>query len=156
MKCTPWKNDGIRCLSHWALVVPVVLILSGSLVRAAESTTYRCTAKDAVGIEPDGTLNKSDPGTEFKIKESWRIVIDVRTGHISFPESGKIETRVVQKAGVTGDYVLFPSYSFRRKKTAANATTDFIRLHVGDGQQQAIFRAYSLTYLITGTCDVVP
>jgi hypothetical protein len=139
-----------------ALSGMLTLIFSDSFVRAAESTTYRCTAKDAVSIEPDGTLNKSDPGAEIKIKQFWRIVIDVRNGDISFPESGKIEKRVVQKAGVSGDYVLFPSYTFRRKKTAANATSDFIRLHVGDGQQQPIFRAYSLAYLITGTCEVVP
>ena len=118
------------------------------------STTYRCTAKDAVGIEANGTLDKSDPGAEIKIKEFWRVVVDVRSGDVSFPETAKRENRIVQKAGASGDYVLLPSFSFRRNKTAANATTDFIRLHPGTDQQPATFRAYSLTYLVTGTCEI--
>jgi len=131
----------------------LTLNLGTAFGRNDESTTYRCTAKDAVGIETNGTLDKDDPGAKIKIKEFWRVVIDVRSGDISFPETAKLENRTVQKAGASGDYVLLPSYAFRRNKAAANATTDFIRIHVGTGQQQATFRAYSLTYLVTGTCE---
>ncbi len=73
--------------------------------------------KDAVGIQPDGTLDKNDPGAEIKRKQFWRVVIDVRSGRISFPESGELETRVVQKTTI-GHYVLFPSI-FRRNKPVA-------------------------------------
>ncbi len=146
------------CKFTGALAISLVLMaaLAGSFGRADEATTYRCTAKDAVGIEPDGTLDKNNPGAEIKRKHFWRVVIDVRSGRISFPESGTLEKRVVQKTSVFGDYALFPSVIFRRNKTAANATTDFILIHASDGQKQPIFRAYSLTYLVTGTCELVP
>jgi hypothetical protein len=137
-----------------ALILPVMLTLNLGTA-FAQSNTYRCTAKDAVGIEPDGTVTKKDPGAKIKIKEFWRVVIDVKSGNVTFPSSGTLEHRVVEKAGDSGDYVLLPSYSFRFKQTPANATTDFIRLHAGTGQQLTTFRAYSLTYLVTGTCEIV-
>jgi hypothetical protein len=137
-----------------AILVPIlILTIAGSFGRAEQATIYRCTAKDAVGIQPDGTLDKNDPGAEIKRKEFWRVVIDVRSGRISFPESGILDTRVVQKTTI-GHYVLFPSI-FRRNKTAANATTDFISLNAGDGQKQPIFWAHSLSYLVSGACELV-
>ncbi len=153
MRKSGWQL--LPALGTFVLLATLTLNLNEAFGRDAP-TTYRCTAKDAVGIEPDGTLNKNDPGADIKRKEYWRIVVDVRSGDVSFPEAGKLEKKVVQKADASGDYVLFPDYAFRRNKAAANATTDFIRLHVGDGQQQATFRAYSLTYLLTGTCEIVP
>jgi hypothetical protein len=120
------------------------------------SATYRCTAKDAVGIEENGRLDKSDPGADIRRQHFDGVTITVPHGDITYPSDGVQENRVVQKAGVSGDYVLLPSFTFRRNKTGANATTDFIRLHVGTGQPQAHFVAFSLTYLVTGTCEVVP
>ncbi len=61
-----------------ATFIALILPLSGGFGRADEATIYRCTAKDAVGIQPDGTLDKNDPGAEIKRKEFWRVVIDVR------------------------------------------------------------------------------
>jgi hypothetical protein len=124
--------------------------------RKDASETYRCTAKDAVGIQDNGTLDKSDPGAEIRRQHFDRVVIDIPDGDITYPSSGIRENRVVQKAGVSGDYVLLPSFTFRRNKTGANATTDFIRLHAGTGKPQARFMAFSLTYLVTGTCEIVP
>ena len=120
------------------------------------STTYRCTAKDAVGIQDNGTLDKSDPGAEIRRQHFDRVTISVPQGDVSYPGSGIMENRVAQKAGASGDYVLVPSFTFRRNKAAANATTDFIRLHATTGQPPARFMAFSLTYLVTGTCEIVP
>ncbi len=151
-----FSSQPISVVCALVLFAMLTLNLGAAFGRNDASTTYRCTAKDAVGIEADGTLDKDDPGVKIKIKEFWRVVVDVQSGDITFPGTGTLDKRTVQKAGVSGDYVLFPSYSFRRNKTAANATTDFIRLHLGSGQQPATFRAYSLTYLVTGTCEIVP
>jgi hypothetical protein len=120
------------------------------------STTYRCTAKDAVGIQDNGMLDKKDPGAEIRRQHFDRMTITVPHGDVSYPSSGIMENRVVQKAGVSGDYVLLPSFTFRRNKTGANATTDFIRLHAEAGKPPARFMAFSLTYLVTGTCEIVP
>ncbi len=136
-----------------ATFVALILTLSGGFGRADEGTIYRCTAKDAVGIQPDGTLDKNDPGAEIKRKQFWRVVIDVRSGRISFPESGKLETRTVQRTSAFGHYVLFPGI-YRGNKTVANATTDFITVDAGDAQKQPIFWARSLSYLVSGTCEL--
>jgi hypothetical protein len=128
-------------------------LLSSQCRRSA--TTYRCTAKDAVAIEGDGTLAKNDPGAEIDRKHFDKMAIDIASGDISYPSEAVLEKRVVQRAGVSGDYVLLPSFTFRRNKTGANATTDFIRLHLGTDKSQATFRAFSLSYLVTGTCEIV-
>jgi hypothetical protein len=117
--------------------------------------TYRCTAKDAVGIQDNGTLNKSDPGAGIRRQHFDRMIISVPSGHITYPESTTREERVVQRTSVADDYVLVPSVYFRRKKTAANATTDFVLLHTATGKPQATFIAFQLTYLVTGTCEIL-
>jgi hypothetical protein len=110
----------------------------------------------ASGVEDDGTLNKHFG--ELRLKHYDKIVIDIGTGHVTYPSTGIREERVVQNTGVfENEYVLVPSFSFRRKKTAANAATDFIRLRAGTKTQpQAIFIAFSLNYLVSGTCAIVP
>jgi hypothetical protein len=65
------------------------------------------------------------------------------------------EERIVQRTSVTDDYVLISSLYFRRNKTAANATTDFILLHTATGKPQATFTAFQLSYLVTGTCEIL-
>lgn len=117
--------------------------------------TYLCTAKDAVGVEDNGTLNKDDPGAKADRKHFDRMVISVPSGHITYPSDLIREDRTVQRTNVGNDYVLISSFHFRRNKTAANATTDFIRLRIAAGRSQATFIAFQLSYLVTGTCDVV-
>jgi hypothetical protein len=142
------------CKFTGALAIFVILISTQArgFGRADEATIYRCTAKDAVGIQPDGTLDKNDPGAEIKRKEFWRVVMDVRSGRISFPESGKLETRAVEKSAL-GHYVFFQNV-FRRNKTVANAMTDFISLNAGGAQKPSVFWAHSLSYVVSGTCEL--
>jgi hypothetical protein len=140
-----------------ALILFAMLTLNFGVAfgRDDPGKTYRCTAKDAVGIQDNGTLDKSDPGAEIRRQHFDRMIISVPSGHITYPESTTREERVVQRTSVADDYVLVPSVYFRRKKTAANATTDFILLHTATGKPQATFIAFQLTYLVTGTCDIV-
>jgi hypothetical protein len=147
-------SQPISIMCALALIAMPTFDAGAAFGRNADKT-YRCTAKDAVGIEDNGTLAKNDPGAEIHRKHFDKMVIDVVSGDISYPSDGILENRVVQRAGASGDYVLLPSFSFRRSKTAANATTDFIRLHIGTSEPQATFRAYSLSYLVTGTCEIV-
>ena len=139
----------MRAFVLFAMLTLNLEVASG---RDDTSKTYRCTAKDAVSVQDDGTLNK-EVG-EIRRKYFDGIVINISSGHVTYPSSGIRETRVVQKTGTDdNDYVLIPSSTFRYNKTAANAATDFIRLHAIAGRQH--FIAFSLSYLVTGTCEIV-
>ena len=130
------------------------LNLDAAFGRDDASKTYRCTAKDAVSAQEDGTLNKEIGEIHRKYLDG--IVIDIRTGDITRPSTGTRENRVVQTTAANdNDYVLAPASSLRRKKAAANATTDFILLRTKPGTPQATFMALSLTYFVTGTCETV-
>jgi hypothetical protein len=147
-----WRSISILCV---LTAVAVLTSHSEAAFGRNGEKVYRCTAKDSVGIEDNGTLAKNDPGAEIHGKHFDEMTVDVVSGDISYPGEGVLEKRVVQRAGASGDYVLLPSFTFRRNKTAANATTDFIGRHIGTGKPQATFRAYSLSYLVTGTCEIV-
>jgi hypothetical protein len=143
-----------------------IIAVSGALVLATltlnlgmafgeDGKTYRCAALDAAGIQPGGTIEKNDPGAEIHRKRYDKMVVNLATGEISYPSSGVREEWVLQKSSL-GDYTLFPSVSLRRKTTAAKATTNFIRLHANTANtSQVTFMAFSLSYLVTGTCDIV-
>jgi hypothetical protein len=118
------------------------------------SKTYRCTAKDAVSVQADGTFNKEKEIGEIGREHFDRMVINVQTGIVSYPHTGILETRVVQKNGPDDkNYVLVPSFSFQSNKTAANTANDFIRLHATAGNPH--FIAFWLSYLVIGTCEIV-
>ena len=140
-----------------ALVLFAMLTLSlqAAFGQDNASKTYRCTAKDAVVVEDDGTLSKDDPRAEIGRQHFDRMVISVPSGHITYPSSNIQEDRTVQRTSVADDYVLIPSLYFRRSKTAANATRDYIVLRTATGKPQATFMAFSLSDLVTGTCEMV-
>jgi hypothetical protein len=50
---------------------------------------------------------------------------------------------------------LILNYIFRSNNGAANATTDFILLRAATGKPQATFIAFQLSYLVTGTCEIL-
>ena len=136
------------------LVLLAVLTLNLGVAFGRENTskTYRCTAKDSVSVQDDGTLTKGIGEVHRKYFDG--IVVDISTGDITYPSTGIRENRVVQKTGAdANDYVLIPNSALRRKKTGANAVTDFIRLDAS--KPQATFMAFSLSDLVTGTCEIV-
>ena len=139
-----------------ALVVFAILTLSAEAAFGRDSgQSYRCTAKDAVGVQPDGTLDKGDPGAKSSRDHFDRMVINVDTGAITYPSDGTRENRVVQQTSVKADYVLIPGALFHRRKGAANATTNFIFLRIAPDKPQAMFAAHHLSYLVTGTCALL-
>ncbi|HEY1474657.1 MAG TPA: hypothetical protein VGF53_11305 [Pseudolabrys sp.] len=141
--------------SALALVLFAVLVLNFATAFGREKDkTYRCTAKDAVAVQADGSLTKDDPGADIRRKHFDQMVIDLPGGDITYPSELKRENRVVQRTGALEDYVLVSKVYFGRNKGAANATTDFIRVHFPTGKSQALFVAYQLSYLVTGTCDI--
>jgi hypothetical protein len=144
----------VSIMRAFVLLAVLTLNLGVAFGRDDTSKTYRCTAKDSVSVQDDGTLTKGIGEIHRKYFDG--IVIDLLTGDITYPSTGIRENRVVQKTGAdANDYVLIPSSAVRRKKTAANAATDFIRLNTRTDKPQATFMAFSLSDLVTGTCEIV-
>jgi hypothetical protein len=147
-------------LSHacWFLFAVLTLDFEVALGQNDASNAYKCTAKDAVTIRDDGTFDK-DPIAEARRKYYDGIVINPLTGAITLPSDGNRENwRAIQEAS-TNDYVLIPeripNVSLRAQKDAAMAATDFIRVRVGSNEPQVTFIAFSLSNLVTGTCEIV-
>jgi len=135
-------------------LVLFVMLTGAAFGQDNASKTYQCSAKDAVSVEDNGTLNK-DANAEASRKRFDRMIITVPSGRITYG-SHVLETRVAQRSNYSDDYVLISGFYFQRNRTAANATTDFIRLHTAADKPQATFVAFQLSYLVTGTCDIVP
>lgn len=133
------------------LVALAVLALNVPAAVARDETgkVYRCETKDAVSLQQDGTLSKLIG--EAALKSFDKIVIDLASGHISYPSSGTREEWIVDKpGGGDDDYVLFPGSARRAGKTPARVVTHFIRLRT-DGPQPR-FILVTLSYLVSGTC----
>jgi hypothetical protein len=127
--------------------------LDGAFARN-DVRTYRCTAKEGVSISEDGTLDKMIGSIAQKHFD--KIVIEVPSGHVTFPSEGtKAEWNVEQTTAEENDFVLYPKVSRRRGHTVANAATHFIRLRAVSNEKQPTFMAVMLSYIATGTCEIV-
>ena len=141
-----------------SVVLFSILTLGVTFGRDAAGKTYRCTAKDAISLEDNGTLDKN-PLADARRKYFDGMVIDLIGGEVTYPSGGQREKRAVQVADVIAeadakDYVLIPETALRRKKAVAKASTDFIRVRVQTREPQVIFAALSLSQLVTGTCEI--
>jgi hypothetical protein len=137
------------------LAVFAILTLNSAIAFARDETgkIYRCTTKDAVSVLQDGTLSKSIG--EVALKPFDKIVIDVSSGHVSYPSVAKRDEWLVEKTGVNDDdYVLYPKPARRFGSDVAWAVTHFIRLRAGDAQPRFIL--VTLSYLVSGTCELLP
>ena len=124
-----------------------------AFARDESGKAYRCITKDAVSVLQDGTLSKLIG--EVALKPFDKIVIDVSSGHVSYPMLTTRDEWVVEKTGVNADdYVLYPKPARRFGSDVAWATTQFIRLRAGDGHPR--FVLVVLSYLVSGTCELMP
>jgi hypothetical protein len=152
-----YPQQPISITSTLILFATLTMNLGAAFGKDDPNKTYRCTAKDAVVVEENGTLDKDDPRAKIAREYFDQMVITVPSGRVTFPNSHKVDhDRVVQRTSVDEDYVLISSLHFKRNKLAANATTDFIRLRPAAGPTPATFVAFRLTSLVTGTCEIVP
>ena len=90
-----------------AAVAILTLNVPAAFARDDTGRVYRCETKDAVSLQKDGTLSKLIG--EAALKPFDKIVIDVESGHISYPSTGTREEWIVQKPGSAG---IFPRFSF--------------------------------------------
>jgi hypothetical protein len=141
------------------LMSGLVALLSLTFIQHASakdgaSTTYRCHAKDAVSVLQDGTLNKLIG--HAAMNEYDKIVIDVADGQITLPFRGHRQKWVVQKADVGDDeYVLYPESAQKRRHTIANVMTQYIRLRAAKSDPQPRYIVVTLSYIVTGTCELL-
>ena len=137
------------------IIALAAMTLNSAVAFARDETgkTYRCITKDAVSVLQDGTLSKLIG--EVALKPFDKIVIDVSSGHVSYPMLTTRDEWVVEKTGINDDdYVLYPKPARRFGSNVAWAATHFIRLRAGDGHPR--FVLVVLSYLVSGTCELLP
>ena len=139
-----------------ALVLFATLTLNVTIALGQNDAgkTYRCTAKDAVSLQDNGTLGKAGAETRRKFDG---IIIDTLTGAITYASGSREIWDVVQEGNSANDHVLIPRDFIRRdaKEVAAAAATDFIRVRAWTSEPQVKFMAFELSTLVAGTCEVV-
>ncbi len=128
----------------------------------AQQDTYRCTAKDAVYITRHGTFDRSIGEVAQKIFD--KVVFDIPSGHIFFPAFRQSPITfpafhekmdwAIEKTTRGDGYVLFPRAALHLGHSVADGTTTFIRLYLVPNEQ-AKFMGVALSYVITGTCELL-
>jgi hypothetical protein len=149
------------------LQIVAVLYMTEAFGATDADKTYRCTAKDAVSLQDDGTLGK-DMTAEESRKRLDGIIIDTLTGALTYPGGRREIWHVVQKGNVNKDYVLLPPYLpkaagyvllppflFNPQEAAKTGATNFIRVRDWSSDPRVKFMVFELSILVTGTCEVV-
>jgi hypothetical protein len=149
------ESKPISSARAFVLFAILTLNLGVALGRDDASKTYRCTAKDAVSLQNNGTVDRDSIAKTHR-KNLDGIIINTLTGAITYASGSRDIWRVVQEGNSANDHVLIPRIFFQEaNKAAATAATDFIRVRAWSSQPQATFMAFSLSILVTGTCEIV-
>jgi hypothetical protein len=104
----------------------------------------------------DGTLDKS---ALAKVAEEHfeNFVVGIPSGLVTFPLRGVRQEWIAEEtADKANDYVLYRKTSVIKGHTIANAVTHFIRLRAAAVDPQPRFMAVTLSFIATGTCELVP
>ena len=145
-----FQKTTVFALHVFILSAAITLNTAAARGQTRTDRTYHCTAKDAISLQGNGTIGKNDPAADARRKHFESMTVDVLSGAISYGGAGIRERRVVQELDAD-DHILIPRTSFiQRKKSAAIAATDFIRVR---SSPQVTFVAFSLAAVVTGTCE---
>jgi hypothetical protein len=143
-----------RLLARIFLICAIAALNLDVAFAGNDVRTYRCTAKEGVSISEDGTLDKMVGSIAQKHFD--KVVIEIPSGHVTFPSEGTKAEWVVQRTTAEeNEFVLYPKASRRLGHTVANAATHFIRLRAATNEKQPTFMAVMLSYIATGTCEIV-
>jgi hypothetical protein len=144
----------ISMIRAFVLFAMLTLNLGVAFGRNDASKTYRCTAKDAVSLQDNGTVDRDSIAKAYR-KNLDGIIINTLTGALTYASGSQDIWRVVQEGNSANDHVLIPRIFFQEaNKAAATAATDFIRVRAWSGQPHVTFMAFSLSVLVTGTCEI--
>ena len=144
----------VRVLS--GIVSIALLILNHTLSFGQQANTYRCSVKDAVTLQDNGSLGK-DWNTELERKYHDGFIIDTLTGAITWPEyGGRSIWRKIQKGSAGNDYVFSPPLpTTNAKRGSVYAASDFILVRAWIDHLPVKFVVWRSGTLLTGTCEIV-
>jgi hypothetical protein len=143
-------------ITYMLVALTGMIVGQHALAKDEGGATYRCHTKDAVSILQNGTMNKV-VGEAAK-KDFDKIVINVATGDITFPFTAQVKKWIVEQADALPDeheYILYPQAARHFRHTTANAMTQYIRLHVSKRDPQPRYLVVTLSYIVTGTCELL-
>jgi hypothetical protein len=136
---------------------PITIVLAATLVGCSVTfpavgteTLLRCTVRDAVTLDHNGTLSRDDNAS--KAAKTDIYIVDITTGALRLCSGYACIERtwiVAYRGGDANDTVLVAQDMLRY------ATTDFIRIRQWKGQKETLFLGYSLSTLASGTCTAV-
>jgi hypothetical protein len=146
---------------RWTIFVTPMLavaLVSHNTSAGVYSKTYRCSTKDAVAVQSNGSFGRDDD------TELWRnhfdgLLVDTLTGAITYSTGLRHQWKVVGDGKNTAgnDYVLVPQFVFSRtgKDMLAAAAGDFIRNRSWTDDRKVKFTAWvSGLTLVSGTCEI--
>jgi hypothetical protein len=126
-----------------ARVVLVALALTAS--PAVAGNLYRCSARDIVRVEDDGTLGR--PTTSVWLDRYKGFFVDTDTGLYRGGDGSLEEWVVIQRETASNDFVASPH------PTLVSASTDLLRIRAWAEKPRATFMAFGLSTFVTGTCE---
>jgi hypothetical protein len=140
-----------------ALAVLLTGMLSGTAALAEDHKTYRCKVADVVTLSDDGRL-KPDGNPKTMMRQLYDgFVVDTQTGAVTYADGQRRVMSVVQRGGMTNEYVLVPqpSIPLSSDRMSAVAASDFIRIRAGSENPTVRFLAFGLEAFASGLCESV-
>ena len=110
-----FQKTTVFALHVFILSAAITLNTAAARGQTRTDKTYRCTAKDAISLQGNGTIGKNDPAADARRKHFESMTVDVLSGAISYGGAGIRERRVVQELDAD-DHILIPRTSFIQRK----------------------------------------
>ena len=127
--------------------IPALAIILLASFPAAAGELYRCSAKDVVRVEDDGTVGRYK--NDFWRDHWTNFLIDTDSGAIRRQAAEIEKWTVIQKGGDANDFVA------SRVPGLVSASTDLIRVRAWAEKPAVTFIAFSLSMMVAGVCEAV-
>lgn len=129
----------------WLLAAMIALAWQTPAI--ATSKLYRCSAKDVVVLNDDGTVGRY--GNDFW-KQHWTgIVVDTATAMLRRSDGTIERWTTLQQGSQAYDWVASPG------KDLVSASTDLIRIRDWKESTHVTFLHFGLSKFVTGTCEIL-
>ncbi|TXN46304.1 hypothetical protein [Methylobacterium sp. WL7] len=127
--------------------IPALAITLLASHSAVAGELYRCSAKDVVRVEDDGTVGRY-PNNFWR--DHWAgFLVDTDSGTIRRQAAEIEKWTVIQKGGTANDFVA------SRLPGLVSASTDLIRVRAWAEKPAITFIVFSLSMMVTGVCEAV-
>lgn len=132
-----------------SIILPAVLLVVLCTSRADAQALYRCSAKQVMNFEDDGTLGQ--PKKDFFLNWWTNVLIDTASGVVRRPNSPQPLERwtVLQRGNDEYDFVATD------QPQRDQAPNDLLRVRNWRTSPQPMFIMMGLSFVVTGTCAAV-